>query len=165
MAFGGLGATLALLERELAERRHVVTRDEITDALTYTKLLPGSTVVQVVAYLGWRLGGWSASALMTVCFLLPSAILMLGLAYGYSRVEAIPAIGGMRRAVLSVVVAMLLLTMYRLAKPVLSGPLSVSLAVVAFAMVAGFHISAGWVVVGAGLVGMIAARRQASGSR
>ena len=67
VAFGGLGATLALLERELVERLHVSTKGQITEALTYTKLLPGSTVVQVVAYLGWRLGGWSASAVVTAC--------------------------------------------------------------------------------------------------
>jgi len=29
----------------------------VTEALTYTKLLPGSTVVQVVAYLGYKLSG------------------------------------------------------------------------------------------------------------
>jgi len=51
VAFGGLGATLALIERELVHRRHVATKEEITEALTYAKLLPGSTVVQVVAYL------------------------------------------------------------------------------------------------------------------
>ena len=52
VAFGGLGATLALIEHELVRRQRVTTKQEITDALTYTKLLPGSTVVQVVAYLG-----------------------------------------------------------------------------------------------------------------
>lgn len=56
MAFGGLGATLARIDREFVSRRDVISRDELTEALTYTKLLPGSTVVQVVSYLGWRLG-------------------------------------------------------------------------------------------------------------
>jgi len=37
VAFGGLGATLALIERELVHRRHVATKEEITEALTYTK--------------------------------------------------------------------------------------------------------------------------------
>jgi chromate transporter len=165
VAFGGLGATLTLIERELVERMHVVTKDEITEALTYTKLLPGSTVVQVVAYLGWRLGGWSASALITVCFLLPSAILMLVLGWGYSQVADVRGVVAMRRAVVAAVVALLLLTMYRLAKPVLRRPASIGLALIAFVVVTVFHVGVAWVVIGAGIVGVIAARRDTNGSR
>lgn len=50
IAFGGLGPALALIERDLVSRRGVLARDALTESLTYTKLLPGSTVVQVVSY-------------------------------------------------------------------------------------------------------------------
>ena len=56
-AFGGLGVTLSLIERDLVNNRRVLTAGDVTESLTYTKLLPGSTGVQVVAYLGYRLGG------------------------------------------------------------------------------------------------------------
>ena len=65
VAFGGLGAALALVERELVTKRQWLTAADVTEALTYTKLLPGSTVVQLVAYLGYTLGGWSGSAVAT----------------------------------------------------------------------------------------------------
>ena len=61
IAFGGLGAALALVERELVDKRRWLTPADLTEALTYTKLLPGSTVVQVVAYLGYKLRGWPRS--------------------------------------------------------------------------------------------------------
>jgi hypothetical protein len=48
VGFDGLGSVLGAAD--------------ITEALIYTKLLPGSTVVQLVSYLGWRLGGWGGSA-------------------------------------------------------------------------------------------------------
>jgi chromate transport protein ChrA len=54
VAFGGLGATLALVRRELVERRGWLRASDIIEALAYTKPLPGSTVVQVVTFLGWR---------------------------------------------------------------------------------------------------------------
>ena len=57
VAFGGLGATLALLNRDLVERRGWLRASDVTEALAYTKPLPGSTVVQVVTFLGWRLAG------------------------------------------------------------------------------------------------------------
>ena len=90
-AFGGLGAALALVERELVVKRAWLTAADVTEALTYTKLLPGSTVVQVVAYLGYKLGGWSGAAVATVAFVFPSALMMLGLAAAYVAVTAVPA--------------------------------------------------------------------------
>ena len=90
-AFGGLGAALALVERELVTKRQWLTTADVTEALTYTKLLPGSTVVQVVAYLGYKLGGWSGSAVATAAFVVPSALMMLVLAAAYVSATAVPA--------------------------------------------------------------------------
>jgi chromate transport protein ChrA len=42
----------------LVERRGWLRSSDVTAALAYTKPLPGSTGVQVVAFLAWRLGGW-----------------------------------------------------------------------------------------------------------
>jgi chromate transporter len=154
LAFGGLGPTLALIERELADRRHAITRDDIAAALTHTKLLPGSTVVQVVAYLGWRLGGWPGSAAATTCFVLPSALLMLVLAYGYAEVAATPGLVAARRGVLAVVIALLLTTMFRLTTQVVRTPLTRALAIGAFTTVALLPTSSPWVVLAAGLIGL-----------
>ena len=52
-AFGGLETYLALIERELVTKRQWLTAADMTEALIYTKLLPGSTGPQVVAYLGY----------------------------------------------------------------------------------------------------------------
>jgi len=161
VAFGGLGATVAVIERELVERHRLMTMTDVTEALAYTKLLPGSTAVQVVAYLGWRLGGWPASAMVTTCFLLPSGLLMLALAYGYSSLAHLPAVVAVRRGVLAAVVALLLLTMYRLARSTLTTPTAQALSLGAFVVVGLLHISSVWVVIGAGALGMtlLTARR------
>jgi chromate transporter len=161
VAFGGLGATLALIEGELVQRQRVASKADLTDALTYTKLLPGSTVVQVVAYLGWRLGGWIGSAMATVCFVLPSAALMTLLGYGYSHVAHLPALMAVRRGVLAAVVGLLLVTMYRLAKPVLTAPLPIGLALGAFVIVAFLRVNVVFVVIAAGILGLVAARGRA----
>jgi chromate transporter len=158
VAFGGLGATLALLDNELVQRQKVTTKDELTEALTYTKLLPGSTVVQVVAYLGWRLAGWRGSATATVAFLLPSFLLMLTLAYSYAHLAGGPAAAPVRRGVLAGVVALLILTMNRLAKPVLTARIPIALALASFVVVVVWQVTAVWVVVLAGLIGVLATR-------
>jgi len=158
LAFGGLGVTLALIEREVVDRRAVLSRHDVTDALTYTKVLPGSTAVQVVAYTGWRLGGWSGAAIATAAFLLPSAVLMALLAAGYAGITDSPALLGVRQGVLAVVVAVLLVTMERLARPLITGWLPVVTGIVSFLLVLVLSISAVWVVIASGVVGLVTDR-------
>src|SRR2546430_957334 len=71
VAFGGLGATLALLERDLVERRGWLRSGDVAAALAFTKPLPGSTGVQVVTFLAWRMGGWPGAILATVARIAP----------------------------------------------------------------------------------------------
>jgi chromate transporter len=161
VSFGGLGATLTLIERSLVTRLGVMTQGDLTAALTHTKLLPGSTVVQVVAYLAWRLHGWLGSAVATVAFVLPSAVAMVALGYGYSYADALPGFVAIRRGVVAVVVALLLGTMARLAKQNLKHPLMRLLAIVAFAVVVAAPNASAWVVVAAGLLGLMIYRERA----
>ena len=125
-AFGGLGASLALIERELVIKRQWLTAAEVTAALTYTKLLPGSTGPQVVAYLGYTLGGWTGSAVATAAFLCPAALMMLVLA-----------------------------TTYRMGKANIPDRLTLAIALASLVAGAILGISATVIVVLAGLVGII----------
>jgi chromate transporter len=64
------------MNRDLVERREWLRSGDMTEALAYTKPLPGSTVVEVVTFLGWRLGGWPKAIVATVIFLLPAFVIM-----------------------------------------------------------------------------------------
>ena len=154
-AFGGLGTTLALIERELVTKRGMLTPADVTEALTYTKLLPGSTGPQAIAYLGYKLGGWSGSALAMAAFLFPSALLMVLLAAAYVATTALPAIGPSVNGLTAGVVGILLATTYRLGKPNIKEPLTWGIALVAFGVGAFLGISAALIVVAAGLLGMV----------
>jgi chromate transporter len=154
-AFGGLGTTLALIERELVTKRGMLTSAEVTEALTYTKLLPGSTGPQAIAYLGYKLGGWSGSALAMAAFIFPSALLMVLLAGAYVATTALPALGPTVNGLTAGVVGILLATTYRLGKPNIRNRLTWGIALAAFAIGAFVAISAAFIVVAAGLLGMI----------
>src|SRR3972149_8587454 len=87
-AFGGLGVTLSLIERNLVKDKGVLTARDVTESLTYTKFLPGSTGVQVVGYLGYRLGGWPGAGVAPRAVLLPALLFMLVLSVPYEEVTA-----------------------------------------------------------------------------
>jgi chromate transporter len=154
-AFGGLGTTLALIERELVTKRGMLTPADVTEALTYTKLLPGSTGPQAIAYLGYKLGGWFGSAVAMAAFIFLSALLMVLLAGAYVATTALPAIGPAVNGLTAGVVGILLAMTYRLGKPNIKGRPTWGIALVAFAVGAFLGISSALIVVAAGLLGMI----------
>lgn len=155
-SFGDTGPLLAMIERDLVEERRALTGEDITEALTYTKFLPGSTVLQVVSYLGYKLGGWPVSALVTVAYILPSSLAMVLLAAGYLAVSDVPAIAPAIQGLTAAVVGVLLATAYRLGKKnKIDEPLTVGILAVAFFAGAFLGVNAAVIVVVAGLVGVV----------
>ena len=154
VAFGGLGAALALVERELVTKRQWLTAADVTEALTYTKLLPGSTVVQVVAYLGYTLGGWSGSAVATAAFVFPSAVMMLVLAAAYVSATSVPAMRPALNGLTAAVVGILLATTYRLGKTNIPDRITLGIALASIVAGVALGVSAALIVVVAGLLGV-----------
>lgn len=151
-AFGGLGATLSLLNRDLVERRGWLRSGDVSEALAYTKPLPGSTVVQVVTYLGWRLGGWPAAIVATVAFLLPAFAIMTVAAAVVFALPDLPVVRGALAGLQVAVVGLLGAAMWRLARSEAgTAPLMV---VVSTAFLAGLFVNAALIVLVAGLVGI-----------
>jgi chromate transporter len=153
-AFGETGSVVALTEHEFVEQRGTLTREEIAEALTYTKLLPGSTVVQMVAYLGYLLGGWATSALVTAMFVLPSALAMVLLAAGYVAATALPHVQPAVTGLTAAVIGMLLATGYRLGMRNLTGFAALGIADAAFVLGGFLSVNAALIVVAAGLIGV-----------
>lgn len=158
--FGGLGAVLALLSRALVQQRGWLTEADVTEALTYTKLLPGSTVVQVVAYLGWKLGGWLGGAMATIAFLLPAFLLMLSLAASYGFLALNAGVATALTGLTAAVVGLLVLTTWTLGRKNISHISGLGIALAALIASVRFGINPAAIVVVAGLWGVLVETRQ-----
>ena len=152
--FGGLGAVLALLTRELVERRGWLRESDITEALTYTKLLPGPAIVQIVAYLGWKLRGWPGALVASVAFLIPPFLLMLALAATYRAVGALPAVSAATQGLTAAVVGLLGVTTLTLGRKNIAGASGWLIALLATLASIFFEVHPAALVVAAGLWGI-----------
>lgn len=152
--FGGLGAVLALLTRDLVTRRAWLREADITEALTYTKLLPGSTVVQVVAFLGWKLRGLPGTLAASVAFLLPAFLLMLGLAAGYGYLAPLAGVPAAVTGLTAAVAGLLVVTTATLGKKSVSGAGGLLIALAAFAASVWYEVNPALLVALAGLIGV-----------
>lgn len=81
-SFGGPIAHLGYLRHEFVERRKWLDDAHFADLLALCQFLPGPASSQVVFALGTLRAGLPGAALASLCFTLPSALIMLGLGAG-----------------------------------------------------------------------------------
>ena len=155
LAFGGQGGLLALLSRDIVERRKWVQEAEITEAFTYVQLLPGAVVVQVVAYLGYRLRGWRGAFTAASFFLLPSVTVMLLLASAYRRVAAVSGVPDALNGLTAAVVGLIALAAYRQGRKTIKDALGIIIAVLVCALTVGWRVNPAVLVVTAGMFGIV----------
>ena len=155
-SFGGLPTTIALIDREFVTRRGILTKDDLVEAATYTRLLPGSGGPLIVSYLGFKLGGWGYSAVATICLLLPGVVLMLALAIGFASLSSVAQIRDAIAGVLAAVVGIQAVSLYRFArnsvKDVITFVIFAATSVLALAL----DVNAVLLVVLAGVFGSVA---------
>lgn len=81
VSFGG--GRIAYFQDELVMRRRWLGNDEFLEAVALSQVLPGSTIANLAAYLGERLGSGRGALLAVACLTLPGAAMTLGLAWLY----------------------------------------------------------------------------------
>lgn len=158
ISFGGPAGQIAIMHTELVEKKRWVEEHRFLHALNFCMLLPGPEAQQLATYIGWLLhrtwGGLAAGVL----FVLPSVLVLWGLAYGYmvwgetAWVAAIFA--GLKPAVLAVVLAAVL----RIGRKSLKNAAMIGIAVAAFVAIFSFKVPFPIILAGAGLLGWIGSR-------
>ena len=78
--FGGGWAMVAIMEREIVDRHHWVTREEFLDLLAVAQSLPGILTVNLSVSIGDKLRGGFGSLVSVLGTILPSFIIILAIA-------------------------------------------------------------------------------------
>jgi len=107
-SFGGHAALVSVLQEELARKKEVVSEDTILDGLSIASLLPGPLAVNVVAYTGYKLRGWPGTLISMFFVLLPSTVMMIGVAKLYEGYSNLDIVGRFLSGVIPVIIALIL---------------------------------------------------------
>src|ERR1035438_3167565 len=106
-AFGGPAAHIGLMEQEAVERRGWMSRPQFLDLVGACNLLPGPGSNQVAMALGYRRAGWPGLAAAGACFILPSTLSTLALAWAYLRYGSLPQAQGLLYGIKPVMIAVI----------------------------------------------------------
>ncbi|MFM9010279.1 MAG: chromate efflux transporter, partial [Planctomycetota bacterium] len=154
VGFGGPAGQVAILHRELVERRRWLDEDEFLAALRLCMLLPGPEAQQLATYAGWRRGGLAGGLLAGTLFVVPGALLVVALAWLHAARGSWPLVAAAFAGTRPAVVALVALAAWRIGRKSLTSPTAVVMLVGAVAGLAS-DVPFPWVVLVAGLLGSV----------
>ena len=154
VGFGGGVAVLAQIRAVTVRKRLWLTDSEFAEALALAQSLPGTSAGNSVTYIGLRLRGWRGAVAAMTGFILPSMLIMIGLAIVYKHIKAFPDTQRFFHGLNGAVVALILVTAWRMGKNILTQRWQWWLAVLSFLTVALFDATVLEVVLVAGLIGI-----------
>jgi len=115
-AFGGPAAHIAMMEQEFVRKRRWLSREKFLDLLGAANLIPGPTSTEMGIYIGHARGGLPGLVLAGVCFIGPAALLTLLLAMAYTRFGALPSGSAILYGIKPVIIAIVALALWSLAR-------------------------------------------------
>ncbi len=159
ISFGGPTGQIAILHKELVEKRKWISENHFLQALNFCMLLPGPEAQQLCIYIGWLLHKTWGGIAAGVLFVLPAVFILLGLSWLYAAMGTVPAVAALLYGLKPAVVAIVAEALLRIAKKALKNWFFVALAAVSFIAIFAFSVPFPLIVFGAALIGFAARYR------
>jgi chromate transporter len=164
LALQGFGGVLAVVQRELVEKRRWLTREEFVEDWAVAQVLPGANVVNLSLMLGDRYFGWRGGLVALAGLLGFPLLIVLLLAWLFAGVGDSVALQGALRGMGAVTAGMIVATGLKLLPALKTNVLGVGLCallvVATFVAIALLRVPLIWVLLSlGGLAGLWAYRQ------
>lgn len=158
ISFGGPAGQIAIMHKELVEKRRWISDAHFLHALNFCMLLPGPEAQQLATYLGWRLHGARGGIAAGALFVIPSMFLLFLLGWVYVAGGHLPWLAAIFYGLLPAVIAVVAEAVLRIGKKALRSPSLVALAAASFVAIYFFHVSFVLIVLAAAVLGAVGHR-------
>ncbi|MBZ0154791.1 MAG: chromate efflux transporter [Alphaproteobacteria bacterium] len=153
--FGGPAGQIALMHRDLVEKRKWIDEDHFLQALNFCMLLPGPEAQQLAVYIGWLLHGKGGGIVAGVFFVLPSVFILWGLSWLYATMGNIPWVSSLFYGLKPAVAAIVAEAVIRIGMKTTRNGMLASLSALAFIGIYFLHIPFPLIVLAAALFGYL----------
>lgn len=158
ISFGGPAGQIAIMHKEIVDRRRWLSEDHFLHALNFCMLLPGPEAQQLATYLGWRLHGARGGIAAGSLFVLPSVFILFALSWIYVAGGDIIWIQGIFYGLTAAVIAIVMAAVKRIGSKALKTPSLWGLAAAAFGAIFFLKISFVIIILSAALIGFTGGR-------
>jgi len=154
IGFGGGLAVIAQIRFLTVRQRRWLTEQEFAAGFALAQTLPGTAAGNTATYVGWKLRGWRGAVMAITGFVLPSMLMMIGLAILYKHLRYLPDTDRLFHGLNAAVVALVIVTAWRIGRGTLYRPWQWFVAVLACIVVSFLGVTVIEAVLVAGIVGI-----------
>jgi chromate transporter len=158
IGFGGPAGQIALMHRILVDEKKWIDEQRFLHALNFCVLLPGPEAQKLATYAGWLLHGVRGGLAAGILFVLPGALVILGLSLLYALGRGVPAVDGALFGIKAAVLVIVVEALIRIGRRSLKTRLLVGLAGAAFVGIFFLDLPFPLIVAGAAVIGFLIAQ-------
>jgi chromate transporter len=164
LALQGFGGVLAVVQREIVDRKQWLTPDEFLEDWAVAQVMPGPNVINLSLMIGGRYFGWQGALAALAGMLAVPLVVVLLLALLYAQVAHHPGVNGALRGMAAVSAGMIGAAGLKLAAALARNPLPlpacIALGAAAFGLVALLQVPLLFVLLGVGGLGCVLCYRR-----
>ena len=153
--FGGGYAMLPIIAREVADKRNWTTHEELLNFYAVAQCTPGIISVNTATFIGAKQKGVMGAIFSTLGIILPSVVIITLIAVFLNNFGDNQTLQNAFAGIRIAACAMIAVSVLKLAKQAISGIVTATAAVTAFALVAFLGISPVIIAPAAGIVGVV----------
>lgn len=152
--FGGGYAMIPIIERDVVDKNHWLTKEEFIEMLAVVQSLPGPISVNSALFVGYRVNKFFGAMMAVLGIVIPSFIIILLIAIAFSSFTDNPIVEKIFKGVRPAVVALIaapIVNMYRIAGVNWKNfwiPLA------ALVLIAFLGVSPVWIIIGVAVLGI-----------
>lgn len=151
---GGL-AMIPQLQHIVVNEKGWLEDDEMLDCIAISQALPGIVAINMATYVGAKLRGIKGAVAATVGVIMPSLVIIILAVTVLESINDNSYVQGAFTGIKAAVCGLILVTVVRTGKKILTSWLAWVLAVLAFIAVVGFGVNAAWTVLAGAVIGVI----------
>ncbi len=106
-AIGGGYAAMPLIQNQVVVLNDWLTMDEFIDLVTIAEMTPGPIAINAATFVGTRIGGLPGAIISTIGCVTPSLIIVITLAWLYSKYREMPVIKNVLSCLRPAVIALI----------------------------------------------------------
>ncbi|RAW02035.1 chromate efflux transporter [Pseudochryseolinea flava] len=154
IAFGGPAAHIAMMQKEVVEKRKWLTNEHFLDLVGATNLIPGPNSTEMTMHCGHERAGHKGLIVAGLCFIIPAVLITGTLAWAYEQYGMLPEVTPFIYGIKPAIIAVIITTMITLGKTALKSTMLAVIGVIAATLTL-LGVNEIYVLFGSGFVGIV----------
>ncbi len=159
--FGGGYAMIPLIEREVVDTNHWISKDEFIDVIAISQSFPGALAINSCTFIGYKIGGVTGGILGLLGVGLPSFLIILVIAVAFSKFRDMYLVELIFNGINAAVPLLILVGVNSLAQVLPKTVTNIILVLVTIILNAFLDVNPVYIILAAAIYGVIVNRKEA----